>query len=56
MAQCVVEFGAYGAIGDFECDDMSEEEICATAQEIIEEFAASEAGWVIVNDLEEYYG
>lgn len=56
MAQCVVEFGAYGAIGDFECDGMSEEEIIDNVQEIVEEFATTEVGWVIVDDLEEYYG
>lgn len=55
MAKCYVELGAYGAIGDFEVEEgMTEEAICEAVQDIVDEFVASEMGWVIVEDDEEY--
>ena len=55
MAHCFVEFGAYGAIGDFEIEEwMSEEQILEEVEEITQEFAAQEAGYVIVDNIEDY--
>lgn len=55
MARCFVEFGAYGAIGDFKVEeDMTEETICTIVHEIAEEFMSSEIGWTIIEDGEEY--
>ena len=55
MAHCFVEFGAYGAIGDFEyTDDMSEEQMYETIDEIVQEFVSTEVGYTIVEDGEEY--
>lgn len=55
MARIYVEFGAYGAIGDFEVEEgMTQEEMCNTAWEITEEFAANEMTMVYVGDDEEY--
>lgn len=54
MAHCFVEFGAYGAIGDFDIEDMTEEEILENVEEIIQEFASQEAGYTIVDNKEDY--
>ena len=55
MAHCFVEFGAYGTIGDFECDEMTEEQITETAQEIIDEFVTTEISWTVVENEEDYW-
>jgi hypothetical protein len=55
MAHCFVELGAYGAIGDFDCDGMTEEEICDAVQEIVEEFVSTEVGWVVVDNKADYW-
>lgn len=55
MAHCFVEFGAYGAIGDFEVEEgMTEEQILETIDAITNEFVATEIGWVIVENEEDY--
>lgn len=55
MAHCFVEFGAYGTIGDFEIEEgMTEEQIIETVDDITNEFVASEVGWVIVENEEDY--
>jgi hypothetical protein len=54
MAHCFVEFGAYGAIGDFDTEDMTEEEILENIEEIIQEFTSQEAGYIIVDNKEDY--
>ena len=55
MAHCFVEFGAYGAIGDFEIEEgMTEEQILETIDAITNEFVATEIGWVIVENEEDY--
>lgn len=55
MAHCFVEFGGYGAIGDFEIEEwMSEEQILEEIEQITQEFVAQEAGYVIVDNAEDY--
>lgn len=55
MAHCFVEFGAYGAIGDFEIEEgMTEEQILETIDVITNEFVETEIGWVIVENEEDY--
>lgn len=51
----VVEFGCYGAIGDFDTTGMTEEAVYAEAQDILNDFIASEGyNIVMVDSLEEY--
>lgn len=55
MARIYIEFGCYGAIGDFECDDMTEEEITEVCNEIFWDFVNGEGYTIIrVEDGEEY--
>lgn len=55
MARIYVEFGCYGAIGDFECDNMTEEEISEACNEILWDFVISEGyNAVRVEDDEDY--
>lgn len=55
MARVYVEFGCYGTIGDFECDDMTEEEISETCDEILWDFVNSEGyTWTIVEEEKDY--
>jgi len=54
MAHCFVEFGAYGAIGDFDTEGMTEEQILEEVEEITQEFVAQESGYVIVDNMEDY--
>ena len=55
MAHCFVEFGAYGAIGDFEIDEnMTQQDINDICWEIVEEFANDNYGIVIVDNKEDY--
>lgn len=55
MAYCFVEFGPYGAIGDFDTEGMTEEEINAEAAQILDEFIISEGyNIVIVENQEDY--
>jgi len=54
MAHCFVEFGAYGAIGDFDIEGMTEEQILEEVEEITQEFVAQESGYIIVDNKEDY--
>lgn len=55
MAHCFVEFGVYGAIGDFEIDEnMTQQDINDICWEIVEEFANDNYGIVIVDNKEDY--
>ena len=57
MAHCFVEFGPYGAIGDFECDGMTEEEINEEAAQILDDFVIGEGfNVVVVDNREDYLG
>lgn len=55
MAHCFVEFGAYGAIGDFECNEMTEEEIHEEAAQILDEFVIGEGFNIVIVENEEDY-
>lgn len=54
MAHCFVEFGSYGAIGDFDTEGMTEEQILEEIEAITQEFVAQESGYVIVDNIEDY--
>ena len=55
MAHCFVEFGTYGAIGDFECNEMTEEEIHEEAAQILDEFVIGEGFNIVIVENEEDY-
>ena len=55
MAHCFVEFGCYGAIGDFECNEMTEEEIREEAAQILDDFVIGEGFDIVVVDNKEDY-
>ncbi len=54
MAHCFVEFGSYGTIGDFDTTGMTEEQIFEEIEVITDEFVATEIGWTIVENKEDY--
>ena len=55
MRRVIVEFGAYGDIGDFEItEDMTEEDISAEAWNIVEEFVAGEGYSYRIEDDEDW--
>ena len=55
MAHCFVEFGQYGAIGDFEIEEgMTEKQVLEEIEAITDEFVTTEIGWTIVENKEDY--
>ena len=55
MSRCFVEFGAYGAIGDFDAEGMTEDQIHEEIDLIVTEFVSGEVGWIFVENEKDYW-